>query len=121
MKQLYACYEVFPPQFMTKNQWEEHFNTSPEINKEEWVNFPGWWDNMRRSGVIEEFTLSQEEMDVIATYMNDDIREKVHFELAPCEPVDFLKRYLELDKDPDFWDILENEFNIDPEAILDIV
>ena len=117
MEKLYACYEVCPPQFMTKSQWEEHFNTSPEIDKEEWVNFPSWWDNMRRSGVIEKFTLSQEEMDVIATYMNDNIREQVHFELAPCEPLDFLRRYLELDKDPDFWDVLENEFNIDPEAL----
>lgn len=120
MEQLYVCYEVFPPQFMTKSQWEEHFNTSQEIDKTEWINFTGWWDNMRRSGVIEKFTLSQEEMDAIVPYMDDDIREKVHFELAPCEPVDFLKRYLELDKDPDFWDVLENEFNIDPEAILNM-
>lgn len=73
---------------------------------------------MRRSGVIEKFTLLQSEMDVIATYMNDNIREKVHFELAPCEPLDFLRRYLELDKDPDFRDILENEFNIYPDAIM---
>lgn len=119
MKQLYVCYEVYPPQFMTKSQWEEHFNSSPEIDKTEWINFTGWWDNMRRSGVIEEFHLSQDEMDNIATYMDDEIREKVHIEMAPCKPVDFLKRYLELDKDPDFWEILENEFNIDPEAILD--
>ena len=118
MEQLYACYEVSPPQFMTKPQWEEHFNTSQEIDKTEWINFTGWWDNMLRSGVIEKFTLSQEEMNVIATYMDDDIREKVHFELAPCEPVNFLRRYLELDKDPDFRDVLENEFNIIPDAIM---
>ena len=117
MEQLYVCYEVCPPQFMTKSQWKEHFNTSPEIDKEEWINFTGWWDNMRRSGVIEKFTLSQEEMNVIATYMDNDIREKVHFELAPCEPLDFLRRYLELDKDPDFRDVLENEFNIIPDAL----
>lgn len=72
---------------------------------------------MRRSGVIEKFTLSQAEMDAIVPYMDDKIREKVHFELAPCEPVDFLKRYLELDKDPDFRDVLENEFNIIPDAL----
>ena len=118
MEQLYVCYEVSPPQFMTKAQWEEHFNISSEIDKEEWINFTGWWDNMLRSGVIEKFTLLQSEMDVIATYMNDNIREKVHFELAPCEPVDFLRRYLELDKDPDFREILKNEFSIDSDAIL---
>ena len=72
---------------------------------------------MRRSGVIEKFTLSQSEMDAIVPYMNDEIREKVYFELAPCEPVDFLKRYLELENNFDFWDVLENEFNIDPDAL----
>ena len=50
-------------------------------------------------------------LDTIATYMNDDIREKVHFELAPCEPAEFLKRYLELD--PDFREVLESEFDIE--------
>lgn len=32
--------------------------------------------------------------------MNDDIREAVHAELAPCTNEEFLERYLELD--PDF-------------------
>lgn len=49
-------------------------------------------------------------MDVIAVYMDDDKREQVHFELAPCDPEEFLKRYLELD--PDFMDVLKNEFSI---------
>lgn len=49
-------------------------------------------------------------MDVIAVYMDDDKREQVHFELAPCDPEEFLKQYLELD--PDFMDVLKNEFSI---------
>ena len=34
--------------------------------------------------------------DVIAYQMDDDIREDVHFELAPCTEEKFLQRYLEL-------------------------
>lgn len=59
----------------------------------------------------EDFELTQELMDTIASYMNDDMRETVHAELAPCEPEEFLKRYLELD--PDFEELLNHEFGIE--------
>ena len=59
----------------------------------------------------EEYKLSEELLNTIATYMDDDKREKVHFELAPREPEEFLKRYLELD--PDFGDVLKSEFSIE--------
>ena len=59
----------------------------------------------------EEYKLSEELLDTIASYMDDNKREKVHFELAPCEPEEFLKRYLELD--PDFEDVLKSEFSIE--------
>ena len=36
----------------------------------------------------------------IASYMDDDIREKVYYELAPCTATEFIARYLELD--PEF-------------------
>lgn len=55
--------------------------------------------------------ITQDALDVIATYMNDEIREKVHFELAPCTPEEFLKRYVELD--PDFEELLISEFSIE--------
>ena len=64
---------------------------------------------MKRYG--ENFELTQELMDTIASYMDDDKREQVHFELAPCESEAFLKRYLELD--PDFEELLCNEFSIE--------
>lgn len=48
-------------------------------------------------------------MAAIASYMDDDIRETVHAELAPCTNDQFLARYLELD--PDFEDLLVSEFN----------
>ena len=64
---------------------------------------------MKRFG--EDFKLTQELMDAIASYMDDDKREQVHAELAPCEPEEFLKRYSELE--PDFTELLENEFSIE--------
>ena len=37
---------------------------------------------MKRYG--KDYELTQNLMDTIAVYMDDEIREKVHFELAPC-------------------------------------
>lgn len=34
--------------------------------------------------------------NVVANYMDDDTREQVHAELAPCTDAEFLTRYLEL-------------------------
>ena len=53
--------------------------------------------------------LTQKDLDIMATYMDDEIREAVHAELAPCKPEEFLRRYLELD--PDFIELLTSEFN----------
>lgn len=55
--------------------------------------------------------ITQELMDTIATYMDDEIREQVHAELAPCEPEEFLRRYLELDSE--FSELLESFFGIE--------
>lgn len=62
--------------------------------------------------------ISQERMDTIGTYMDDDIREQVHGELAPCTPEEFLIRYTKLDTD--FEDLLWSEFRIDMDDILDV-
>lgn len=59
--------------------------------------------------------INQVLMDTIATYMNDDTREQIHFELAPCTPEEFLIRYQELD--PDFAELLWNEFSIDMDEV----
>lgn len=37
--------------------------------------------------------------DTIVNLMDDDIRERVAYELAPCSNADFLRRYLELSPD----------------------
>ena len=59
----------------------------------------------------EEFEISNELMDTIGSYMDDEKREQVHAELAPCTPKEFLERYLELD--PEFAELLEIEFDIE--------
>ena len=46
--------------------------------------------------------------EAIVSLMDDEIRERVAFELAPCTEEAFLKRYLELD--PDFQNVLDTEF-----------
>lgn len=46
--------------------------------------------------------------ETIEMMMDDDIRERVAFELAPCTEEAFLERYLELD--PDFQNVLDSEF-----------
>ena len=55
--------------------------------------------------------VSQELMDTIATYMDDEIREELHLRLAPCTPEEFISAYLE--KDPKFSVLLKSEFSIE--------
>ena len=43
--------------------------------------------------------LKEISLDTMAEYMDDDTREAVHDELAPCSDVEFLTRYLELAPD----------------------
>ena len=50
-------------------------------------------------------------MDAIAVLMNTELREKVHFEIAPCSNEEFLKRYCELA--PQFKSQLKSEFGIE--------
>lgn len=59
----------------------------------------------------EEIEISNELMDTIGSHMDDEIREDVHAELAPCTAEEFLTRYLELD--PLFAELLEIEFGIE--------
>lgn len=59
--------------------------------------------------------IDQNLMNVIATYMDDDKREQVHYELAPCTPEEFLNRYLELDSG--FAELLWSEFRLDIEEL----
>ena len=60
-----------------------------------------------------KFNITQELMDTIAAYMNDDIREDLHLRLAPCEPDLFLREYVK--RDPEFEKLLYGEFGIEME------
>ena len=55
-------------------------------------------DNGRSFCEVEE-VLQAIEWDVVVNYMDDNIRERVHDELAPCTEEEFLNRYLELSDD----------------------
>lgn len=55
---------------------------------------------------------TQKDLDNIAGYMNDEYREDLHMEIAPCAPEYFLSEYIwkYSDADPAFYDILKDEF-----------
>lgn len=48
------------------------------------------------------------DFEVIVTYMNDEIREQLHSEIAPCSELYFLRQYAK--KDPSIIDVMEQEF-----------
>ena len=62
----------------------------------------------------ESFILKQDLMDTIASYMDDDIREDLHFRIAPCSPDLFLREYVK--RDPEFEKLLYDEFGIEMEV-----
>lgn len=47
---------------------------------------------------IDDIDYIKDDWDNIVPYMDDDAREKVHSDLAPCSELEFLKRYLEIAK-----------------------
>jgi hypothetical protein len=51
-----------------------------------------------RTFVEPEVAISNMRWEVIAHSMEDEAREQVHSELAPCSEVEFLHRYLEVAK-----------------------
>ena len=57
--------------------------------------------------------VSDEKMAIIATYMDDEIRERVHNEVAPCTNEVFLMRYYDtIEEKEDFEEMLYTEFNV---------
>ena len=46
--------------------------------------------------VINKRTNQVEEFDLFTHYMDDDIRERVAWELAPCTEQEFIDRYVEV-------------------------
>ena len=56
---------------------------------------------------------TQADLDVIATYMDDDLREALHEDIAPCTPEYFLREYIwrYKDEDPGFLTVMKEAFN----------
>lgn len=61
----------------------------------------------------EPVRIDDELMATISSYMDDEIREELHYKLAPCTPEEFLSAYTE--RDDEFPEILKNEFGIEEE------
>lgn len=60
----------------------------------------------------EEFDFEDDNIwKAIVNFMNDDIREIVHNEAAPCSKRYFIELYIE--KDPEFEQVLAEEFSIE--------
>ena len=53
--------------------------------------------------------ITEDDLDNISSYMDDEIREQLHSRLAPCSPSDFLRAYIAAD--PDILTVLVNEFD----------
>lgn len=55
--------------------------------------------------------VTQRELDIIAEYMDDCLREYVEFHFPPCTPEKFLREYIK--REPTFEDVLRNEFSVE--------
>lgn len=72
---------------------------------------------------MKKYKIDDLTMENIATYMDDDIRERVHLKETPCSNEHFLVAYYEelqageFEKQSEFYDLLLNEFNIDIEEL----
>ena len=65
----------------------------------------------KRYGVAFDWEENTDVWEAVANYMDDDIREQVHMELAPCTNRQFIERYIQLD--PNFELLLVKEFDIE--------
>lgn len=75
---------------------------------------------------MRKYNIDDLTMENIATYIDVELREKVHSNEAPCSNEHFLVAYYEelqageFEKQSEFYDLLLNEFNIDIEELQDI-
>ena len=51
------------------------------------------------------------DMEIIAEYMDDCLREYIHFHYSPCTPGEFLREYIK--REPSFENVLRNEFSVE--------
>lgn len=51
------------------------------------------------------------DMEIIADYMDDCLREYIHSHYSPCTPEKFLREYIR--REPSFEDVLKREFSVE--------
>lgn len=70
-----------------------------------------FWNEHVSDGKMTIFgrAIENDDMQNIAGYMDDEIRERLHGELAPCTHEEFINAYLA--EDPGFEDLLRKEFD----------
>jgi len=89
----------------------ESWNELTENEKEEWGSFEEFRQKDFAIYPDEDFVEYEENektvveellklgMDVLVNYMDDELREQVHRELAPCTDAEFLTRYIKLHRE----------------------
>lgn len=55
--------------------------------------------------------ISNAVMEAVAAVMDDEIREAVHYQLAPCTNEEFIREYVR--RAPEFEEVLKTEFSIE--------
>lgn len=55
--------------------------------------------------------VSDEVMEMLEIYMDDELRERAHYNVAPCSNDAFLKEYCKLDDT--FAELVQKEFGLD--------
>ena len=55
--------------------------------------------------------ITYSDMDIIAEYMDDCLREYVELHFCPCTPEKFLREYIKME--PSFEDVLKREFSVE--------
>lgn len=58
--------------------------------RNDWEDTLGTWEEIPWESYLKN------RWEVIASFMDDETREEVNYELAPCTELEFLKRYLEI-------------------------
>ena len=98
------CRDMFTDYTNTMKDYAEKMANLAHLTDDFALEYENWSEKM---------ITVETDLDAIVNLMDDDIREKVHFEMAPCTEESFLKRYLQLD--PDFENVLQTEFGIEME------
>ena len=57
-------------------------------------------------------TITQRSLNLLSTYMSDDLREECHTKFNFNDPTDWINAYIALaeEKDPGFIDLIKSEF-----------